>query len=314
MAAAASSELRLDPREPAAAGFRRVLAQLAESIEANRPGVIEDAGPEHLHDLRIAVRRTRSMLAESKGVVPPDIRRDHRRAFGRLGQQTGPVRDLDVFQAVWDREVTRRDLDEDAGLGKVTWELTARRNAAHVELSRLLAGEDTRTMLDGWRRWLVDPHVVVDPTVRLGPVVAHRVERAHDRLLRGGRAVTPDSPSTRLHDLRKDAKRLRYLIEGFGSLLDPKGRKAFIAELKALQENLGAHQDAEVQLGLLRLLARDLDAAGLIDTDTLLNVGRVSEGMVRRQADERRAFDRRFSQYDTKANRRALAALLAEIR
>ena len=314
MAPSAAAEVELDPREPAAAGFRRVLAQFADSIEAHRPSVIEDVDPEHLHDLRIAVRRTRSMLAESKGVVPPDIRRDHRQAFRRLGQQTGPVRDLDVFQEVWEREVARRDLDEDAGLAKVTWELTARRNAAHVELSRLLAGEETRTMLDGWRRWLVDPRVDVDAAVRLGPVVARRVERAQDRLLRGGRAITAQSPSSRLHDLRKDAKRVRYLVDGFGPLLDPDGRKAFVAELKALQENLGAHQDAEVQLGLLRMLARDLDAAGQVDTDTLLDVGRVSERMVRRQAEERRAFDERFGQFDTKRTRRALAELLAEIR
>jgi CHAD domain-containing protein len=314
MAPPAAAEVELDPREPAGAGFRRVLAHLGGNIEANRPGVIEDAEPEHLHDLRIAVRRTRTLLAESKGVIPPDVRRDHRRAFRLLGQQTGPVRDLDVFQGVWEREVARRDLDDDAGLAKVTWELTARRNAAHVELARLLAGEETRNRLEGWRRWLADPHVEVDTTMRLGPVVARRVERAPDHLLRGGRAITGESPSTRLHDLRKDAKRVRYLVEGFSSLLEPDGRQAFVAELKALQENLGAHQDAEVQLGLLRMLAHDLAAAGQVDTDTLLDVGRVSERMVRRQANERRAFDDRFGRFDTKRNRHALASLLAEIR
>ena len=71
---------------------------------------------------------------------------------------------------------------------------------------------------------------------------------------------------------------------------------------------------AEVHLGLLRLLARDLDAAGRGDTDTLLNVGRISERMVRRQADQRAAFAARFAAYDTKGNRRGLARLLAEIR
>jgi CHAD domain-containing protein len=304
----------LDPEEPALAGLRRVLAHLAETIEANRPGVIEDADPEQLHDLRIALRRTRSLLTETKGVLPRDVRRQHRRAFARLGRQTGPVRDLDVFQGVWQREVRRLHLDGDAGVAKVSWELEARRAAAHGELSRLLASDEVRGELDRWRRWLVDPHVEVDAGTRLGPVAAQRIERAQDRLLRDGRAVTAASPANRLHDLRKDAKRLRYLIEAFGSLLDRDGRKAFVGQLQELQDNLGAHQDADVQLGLLRLLARDLDAAGQVDTDTVLAVGRVSDRMVRRQARERRAFEARFRGYDTKRNRRALAALLAEIR
>ncbi|MFL6205054.1 MAG: CHAD domain-containing protein [Acidimicrobiales bacterium] len=311
---ASVSDVHLDERESATAGFRRVLAHLAGEIELNRPAVIEDADPEHLHDLRIAVRRTRSLLAESDSVLPSDVRRAHQRAFRRLGRQTGPVRDLDVFQQVWHREVGRRALADDAGLGKVTLELAARRDAAHAELSRLLASEETRAMLEGWRRWLADPSVPADPAARLGPTVVERIERAHEHLLRGGRAIRPDSPSTRLHDLRKDAKRVRYLIECFGSLLQAKAKKAFVTELKALQDNLGAHQDAEVQLDLLRLLARDLHAAGAVDTDTLLHAGRISEAMLGRQASERQAFDGRFARYDTRRNRRALADLLGPIR
>jgi CHAD domain-containing protein len=307
-------DVKLDAGEPAMAGMRRVLARLAESIEANRPGVIEDAGPEHLHDLRIAIRRTRSLLTEGKRVLPKDVRAHHRHAFRRLGQQTGPVRDLDVFQEVWDREVEALALSGDAGVAKVTWELDARRAAAHAELARLVTSDDTRDMLVGWRRWLVDPHVEVDPAVRLGPVVAQRLERAQDRVLRRGRSITPESPSHRLHDLRKDAKRLRYLLEGYGSLLDASGRKEFVGQLKDLQDNLGAHQDAEVQLDLVRLLARDLARAELIDTDTVLAVGRVSDRLVRRQERERAAFDERFGAYDTKGNRRALADLLSAIR
>jgi CHAD domain-containing protein len=307
-------DVALDRREPAAVGFRSVLAHLADRIELHRPGTIAGADPEHLHELRIAVRRTRVLLAESKGALPPQVRRDQRQAFRLLGQQTGPVRDLDVFQVVWLRAVEELGLGSDAGLGKVTLEIEARRAAAHAELSRLLASDETRTTLEGWRRWLVEPHVDLEPSPPLGPVVARRIDRAQDRLLRAGRAITPRSPSNRLHDLRKDAKRLRYLVEGFAPILETGARKAFVAQLRDLQDNLGAHQDAEVQLDLVRLLARDLDAAGQVDVDTLLTVGRVTDGLVRRQTHERHDFDDRFARYDRKRNRRALARLLAEVR
>ena len=53
------------------------------------------------------------------------------------------------------------------------------------------------------------------------------------------------------------------------------GRKAFVSQLKALQDNLGLHQDAEVQAAELRALAHDLRDRNKVDTDALLVVGRL---------------------------------------
>jgi CHAD domain-containing protein len=163
-------------------------------------------------------------------------------------------------------------------------------------------------VLDDWRRWLADPEVGGSDDVRLGPVVAERVAKAQQRVLRDGRRITPESPAERLHDLRKDAKKLRYLLECFGSLFPTKDRKAFVSQLKALQDNLGDHQDAEIQLHELRQLAHQLhDEVG---TDVILAMGRLSDHLERRRQQERQAFADRFAAYDTKANRRALDRLL----
>ena len=96
-----------------------MLANLADTIEANRPGTIDDIDEEFLHELRVAVRRTRSVLAESKGVLPDDVRDAQREAFGELGQQTGPARDLDVYVVGWDAYVAPLGLTGDPGLDKV---------------------------------------------------------------------------------------------------------------------------------------------------------------------------------------------------
>ena len=105
-------------------------------------------------------------------------------------------------------------------------------------------------------------------------------------------------------------KQLRYLLECFGGLLPTKPRKAFVSQLKALQDNLGDHQDAEVQLAELRTLAHDLHKRAKVDPDALLAMGRLSDLLDRRRQEERDAFVDRFASYDTKANRAALAALL----
>ena len=291
-----------------------MLANLADTIEANRPGTIEDIDEEFLHELRVAVRRTRSVLAQSKGVLPDDLRDRYRTAFGELGQQTGPARDLDVYVAGWDAYIAPLGLDGGSGLDKVKGEIEDRRRAAHAELSAVLRSNSCRDLMDGWRAWLADPSVEVGPKPHLGPVVVRRIEKAQNKVLTDGRAITASSPGERLHDLRKDTKKLRYLLECFGTLFPTDARKAFVSQLKDLQDNLGAHQDAEVHLAQLRDLAHDLHERAVVDTDALLAMGRLSDVLERRRSDERAAFAERFAKYDRKANRKALATMLARIR
>ena len=318
MAAAAGLDLEGHDSSPivpltadldALVAFRRVLANLATTIEVNLPGTRDDVDPEFLHELRVAVRRTRSVLKEGNGVLPPEVRDRHREAFGWLQEVTGPPRDYDVYILGWDDYVSPLDEFNARALQRVRKAIDQRRRRAHRELSAALRSSTTRELLDGWRSWLE-----ADTTVRaqqpIGPHVAARIQKAQDKVLRDGRAITPESDPERLHDLRKDTKRLRYLLECFGSLFPTKRRKAFVAQLKALQDNLGEHQDAEVHLAQLRELARDLHQRPDVDTDVLLAMGRLSDHLDRRRRDERHEFAGRFAAYDTKANRKALTDLL----
>lgn len=308
-----SPTVPLDPHDGALTAFRCVLANLAATIDHNLQGTIDDVDVEFLHELRVAVRRTRSVLAQGKGVLPADIRDRYRQDFGWLGEVTGPARDLDVYVLGWDDYVGPLALDDPRSLDRVLAELEARRLAAHAELADVLRSDRCRGVLDSWQRWLVDPDVVGETDAPIGPVVAKRIAKAQDKVLTDGRSITPASPPERLHDLRKDTKKLRYLLECFGSLFATKPRKAFVNQLKALQDNLGEHQDAEVHLAELRDLAHDLHARATVDTDALLAMGRLSDHLDRRRARERADFVERFAAYDTKANRRILADLLAEV-
>jgi CHAD domain-containing protein len=308
-----SPTVPLKRREPALDGFRRVLANLADTIDDNLLGTIDDVDVEFLHELRVAVRRTRSVLAEGKGVLPADVRRRYRESFGWLGQITGAARDLDVYVIGWDDYTAPLSTVNRGSLDRVLAEVERRRRAAHAELARALRSDECGELLGSWRAWLTDSDVAPADDRRLGPFVADRIARAQRTVLTDGRAITPATAPERLHDLRKDTKKLRYLLECFGSLFPTKGRKAFVAQLKALQDNLGAHQDAEVHLAQLRELAHDLHARATVDTDALLAMGRLSDQLDRRRAEERADFVARFAAYDTKANRRALKSLLREV-
>ena len=64
---------------------------------ANEPGVRANLDTEFLHDFRVAIRRTRSLLRQIRHVIPLDVGRYFSTGFSWVGRLTGPLRDLDVL-------------------------------------------------------------------------------------------------------------------------------------------------------------------------------------------------------------------------
>jgi len=311
----ASPLVPLDPQHAAVDGFVTVLAHLAGTAAAHWQGTIDDVDSEFLHDLRVAVRRSRSVLAQARGVVPDDVRDRFREELRWLGEITGPARDLDVFLLEWGDYVAPLAPSAQVALQPVRAHLQRQQSNAHEVLSATLAAERARGVLDGWRGWLASsPTGDGAPAARdpLGTVVARRIRRAQRTLIERGRSIDAATPAEELHELRKDGKKLRYLIECFGGLLGTRERKAFVQRLKVLQDNLGEHQDAEVHVARLHQLPHEMSVAGA-PADTIVAIGQLAERLDQRRAGARAEFGERFAEYDTKPTRQALDELLAPL-
>jgi CHAD domain-containing protein len=306
--------IALEPDVPAIEGFRLVLANLAEAIEVNLPGTLDDLDPEFLHDLRVAVRRTRSILRHGRSVLPAAVLAWAEPAMRSLGDLTSRPRDLDVQVIEWDERVAALDgVDARHDLEPLRRQIVADRSTAHDELTRGLGGGDVRQLLDQWTAMLSHP---IDPQTGgphagdpLGDVVADRIDKAQRTLLDHGRAITPSTPAEHVHDVRKDAKKLRYLLECFAGVLPSDDRKAFVKRLKRLQDLLGAHQDAEVQADSLRTAADELPPT--TTPATYLAVGRLIEQLETARQRAREGFADRFAEYDSKPTRAMLREMLA---
>ncbi len=310
---AASATVPLDPDMAAIDGFRLVLANLATTIGANWNGTIDQIDPEFLHDLRIAMRRTRTVLYEAKPVLPAAVLETARDGFKWLAALTGTPRDLDVYLLEWSRYTDPLGPEIAPSLEPVRDLLERRRAEGHIELERALRSERATELMETWRTWLTEPFTSDDVPPRasrpLGRFVAKRIARAHGVLIERGRLIGPDTPAEHLHDLRKDAKKLRYLLECFGSLLPDRPRKRYVKRLKALQDNLGEHQDAEVHVSMLRAISRELHDTGS-SPDTMVAIGQLTERLDQQRLAARTEFAERFADYDTPATSRALDAVL----
>jgi CHAD domain-containing protein len=294
-------------------GFRAVLANLRDAMVANWDGTVDDIDPEFLHDLRVAVRRTRVMLTNAKRVLPDDVRQRAREDFSWLGGISGTARDLDVYQIEWPDYTADLDATATVALVPLREHLGDERQAAHAELATQLSSTRAVAAVEAWNTWLDNP---VDAgslgdrgSEALEKTVARRVRRAHRVMIERGRTITPATPAETVHELRKDAKKLRYLIECFGGLYAKSARTTFVARLKSLQDTLGEHQDAEVHAHALRTIADD--PRHQWDADTLLAIGQLIERLEQRRLASRGELAERFDDFDQKGTRKTLKELLA---
>ena len=157
-----------------------------------------------------------------------------------------------------------------------------------------------------------DPATTPDADRPARDVAAERTWSAYRRLVRDGRRIRPESPAVRLHDLRKDAKKLRYALECFGSLFDADDIAASVRELKGVQDVLGAFQDCEVQKASLEGFGREMIIErGASQAPALLAMGALVDDLDEREQRARDEFVEHFARFDAKAVRRRFRRLFA---
>ena len=283
----------------AEAAAAEVLTQLAAIAEANVPGTLADLDTEFLHDLRVSVRRARSVLRELKRVHDPDERAHLRTELKWVQSLTGPVRDLDVQLHKWDELTAPLASERAADLEALRGLLQRRRARELAKLRRGLRSKRFAAALGAWRALATtspDSEAAPDAGVPIEALAAHRIRRVYRRMVRDGSAIDDDSPGEALHDLRKRGKELRYLLEMFGGLFEPKVVKPMISTLKDLQDVLGDFQDGEVEVEMMQALGDDL-AAEPGGPAALIALGPVLDALLAGQRAAREQFAGRFAPF-----------------
>lgn len=220
---------------------------------------------EGVHQLRVALRRLRSVLKVFRPITgcPQSLVLDQmlKDMLGLLG----PARDWDVFLGGIGADLAGV-LPGERRLRSLLHAAEAERQAAYRALAEALDGPVWRTtLLTGLTFLLGKPWRAGGHAERLALLDA----AAHDfarlvldkrwRKLREAGAEIETLPPEALHELRLDAKRLRYAAEVFAPVFPRKAARRFQKRLAALQEELGRSNDAAVAQALVRGLALQQD-------------------------------------------------------
>jgi len=298
---------------PAAVAVARLLLRLLDTMELNVDGVLRDIDTEFLHDFRVAVRRTRSAIKLLGAVLPADLAGHYATEFKWLGDVTTPIRDLDVHLLGFDAMTEQLVAASPADLEPLRAFLIRRRAREFRQLAAALRGPRFRAITQDWRKALLEIRDASGPRKRRPTAAAlarGTTERAFRRIAARGGAITPASPPESLHDLRKRAKELRYLLEFFAPLHDPVAYRKVISDLKQLQDCLGEFQDSEVQQHEIHTLADAMLAERAAPAATLLAMGEIAAQLALNQTEARAEFAARFGRFAGPAGRERVRVLL----
>lgn len=313
VAPAPAAPLALDPQAPAAETHRVLLRSLWDTMEAIGPWLADPPDTEFLHDYRVGLRRSRSVLKLSDGVVSPATLAQWRPRLRALQQLTSRARDLDVFLLEFPRYAQAVPPAVAPDLEPLRALLEVLRADEQRALVAYLASADHRRLRDSYTALLAaalptsDAPLGQQPT---GTVAADRIRRAHRRLVKAGGAITPQSEPASLHDLRIRAKELRYALELYGPLYATGPVSGLVRELKRLQDNLGEYQDSEVHADQLRSFVPVLERRGTAPTRTFVAMGALAATFAGQQRQARERFPATFAAFAARCDRRRVDAVL----
>jgi len=292
----------------------KIYSRLLATIRHNEPGIVRDLDTEFLHDFRVAVRRTRSGLAQVKKILPPEIEARVRKDFSWLGSISGPTRDLDVY--LLDRERYMGRLPEGLRPMLVPFfaDVEKRRADELKQLVSNLQSAKYQELIEWWEAYLQGTNLGEETINSRRPIIElarEIISRRYKRVMKKGKSITPASPDGDVHRLRIQCKKLRYSLEFFVSLFPENEMKQAVKQLKRLQDNLGAFNDLSVQQKMLRRYLDRLRPGSRKNQGVAAAIGGLLTNLYHEQHAVRREFTERFDHFAEDGNRQLYRSLFS---
>jgi CHAD domain-containing protein len=309
-----SSAERPAPHTHSGAAIKQIQLRHFEKLKLQEEGIRQDIDTEFLHDFRVAVRRTRALLRQSRGVFHARHLVRFKRAFAWLGRSSGVARDLDVHLHALEQARTTLPFAMQEAMAPIREQLRKDRDHEYQRLHKVLGSRRYRDLCHDWQALLLGPDEAHAKLAHARqPIIefaGRRIWKAYRKARRQGLRLDGYRDSARLHRLRKTVKKLRYLIESFHHLYPQRAMRPLIDRLRSLQENLGLLQDCQVQRRKFEEIQRNLPAQTGALTTTHAVLRHLVASLRSEDTELRRHFAAAFNEFsttETRAHFRALA-------
>lgn len=259
-----------------------------EKVISHESEVLKDHDPEELHQMRVGMRRLRSAILGFAPVLKlPESAEDEK--IGKIARRLGKLRDLDVLLEILQNSYySQLPPSEQEIVDKVLMDWVKQRHKAFRVVEWTLEHKIYQNLKEDLQDWVKEPNFTmleklpideVLPDLLL-PQISHLFLHPGWQVGMNQDPVNPavitsetleiilDQQGESLHDLRKQAKKIRYQMSLFTHFYSPK-YLTYLEDIKAIQEHLGDIQDGMV---LIKKIADKIPSKINSKLPTLINL------------------------------------------
>ena len=232
--------------------LRALFLSIFKEIKRLKSDYLQDHDEEILHNLRVNLRKVRSLLKIFNGVFDEKVTLFFGENFKILANSTNKKRDLDIFLSF---------LSEQKHANELIYFVQKALNLEYENVKSYLSDEENYAFLKEWEIFLNEGEFyrskLFDVSLsRLGSFKLRTLLVLAQKRLK---SLDQDCPNESFHKIRIELKKVRYTYEFLSEIFYFDGLKKYEERLKDMQEIFGALQDYDVWLGILERLP---EAAG----------------------------------------------------
>jgi triphosphatase len=287
--------IEIDPERALPEAFRALSDGVVDHLLSNQPAALRGDDQEGIHQMRVAIRRMRSLLVLFERLLEPHAAGQFEDELRRLGQVLGLARDWDVFLSESLEEAAPENGDAEwtsplRMLGR------QRQQAAHQAAKKAILEPGFTRFVLAFRAWSLGGEGALRSGLLDRParaVAGRLLSRLADKVERRLADADCDDLES-LHSLRKSAKKLRYGIEYLQAQYG-KASKRYYKRCNKVQKRLGRINDLASSTRLAGELAHD----GHLDVAPSLGIlASRNEALIARKMKKVRRALRRFERED----------------
>ncbi len=254
----ASIQVDLFAYESAAHSIKAVIYSLVHSIFANKSAIERgDEDPERLHQLRVAIRKIRTLFSKFDLFFEENWHKSHSQALAQWMKKSNPIRDVDVYLLKIDHYKSLIKPKHKEGLEHLRRYLQEKKESMLQLLQEILNDEQFRATLVELYCFCKKDDLHGLSAEASGPIIVpvkKILKKSYKDIIIKGKRLDLKSSDKKYHNLRIEVKKLRYSMEFFSSIFEQKSYKKILKSLKDLQQILGDHQDLVVQISYIEEL------------------------------------------------------------
>jgi CHAD domain-containing protein len=200
---------------------RRLLWIQFKTILANVDGAVAGETSEPVHDVRVAMRRMRTLLRVFRNHLPEVPRQEIEDMLAEISEELGPVRDYDEWVNLLESAPIRAETKSSRLFPAYLRHHQQQRQLVRATVRRCLRGPHFASQRLKVNRLLREelPRLArTEPPGSLPKLAAKQLDKALRRVARDERLRHSRSPR-KLHKLRITLRKARYLAEFFGPVL-----------------------------------------------------------------------------------------------